>query len=80
MKYKIIHERKNCIGCGACAASCPEFWSLKSDGKASLAGAKKVGVNFELEVDELKCNRDAAEVCPVNCIHIIETKTNKKII
>lgn len=79
MAYKIVHDRASCIGCGACVAACEKFWSLK-DGKSSLKGAKKIGANFELEVEELNCNKDAAEVCPVNCIHIIDLKTGKKII
>lgn len=79
-KYKIIHERAKCIGCGSCAAICPEYWSMESDGKSKLKGAKKAGKNFELQIDELSCIKNAAEVCPVNIIHIIETKGNKKII
>jgi ferredoxin len=50
------------------------------EGKSSLKGAKKVGLNFELEVKEIGCNKDAAEVCPVNCIHIVDMTTGKKII
>jgi len=78
-KYKIVHERDICIGCGACVATCQDFWEM-DDGKSKLKGAKKAGSNFELQTDKLDCNRDAAEVCPVNCIHIIDLKTNKKII
>jgi len=79
-KYKIVHDRNSCIGCGACVASCQDFWSMDDDGKPKLKNAKKSGPNFELQVDDLKCNKDAAEVCPVNCIHIFDLKANKKII
>lgn len=79
-KYKIIHEREICIGCGSCAATCPDFWMMDPDGKSKLKNAKKNGKNFELQVDEKNCNQDAAEVCPVSCIHIVELKTNKKIV
>ncbi|MEM5829172.1 MAG: ferredoxin [Candidatus Aenigmatarchaeota archaeon] len=79
MVYKIVHEKNACVGCGACVAACEKFWSLK-EGKSSLKGAKKVGLKFELEVDKLDCIKDAAEVCPVNCIHIIDLKSGKKII
>jgi len=78
-KYKIVHDKYACIGCGACAATCQDFWSM-DDGKSKLKGAKKVGSSFELQTDDLKCNQEAAEVCPVNCIHIFDLKTNKKII
>lgn len=79
MAYKIVHERDACIGCGACVAACEKFWSLK-DGKSSLKGAKKVGLKFELEVEDIGCNKEAAEVCPANCIHIVDLKSGKKII
>lgn len=79
-KYKIVHDRDVCIGCGSCAAACPDFWAMDSDGKSKLNGAKKAGSGFELQVDDLACNKSAAEVCPVNCIHIIDMKTKKKII
>ncbi|MEM5766399.1 MAG: ferredoxin [Candidatus Aenigmatarchaeota archaeon] len=79
MAYKILHEKDACIGCGACVAACEKFWGFK-EGKSNLKGAKKVGINFELEVEKLDCIKDSAEVCPVNCIHIIDLKTGKKVI
>jgi ferredoxin len=79
-KYKIVHDKNKCIGCGACASTCPDFWSIEMGGKARLKDAKKTGSGFELLLDNLSCNKDAAEVCPVNCIHIFDFKTNKKII
>jgi ferredoxin len=70
-KTKVIHDRNVCIGCGACAAVCPDFWEMADDGKSRLKGGKdKNGAVFELEVDDPKCNKDAAQSCPVNCIHI----------
>lgn len=80
-KYKIVHERENCIGCGSCVATAPLFWEIDG-GKANLKKSKKVGKNFELEIDEkdFQINLDAAKSCPVNVIHIINKKNNKKII
>jgi ferredoxin len=69
---KVVHERNKCIGCGACAAVCPEFWEMGDDGKSKLKGAKKVGDNFELELKEAGCNKEAASGCPVECIHVVE--------
>ena len=65
---KVIHERDKCIGCGACAAVCPDFWEMADDGKSKLKGGKKAGSNFELTVKEAGCNKDAANTCPVQCI------------
>lgn len=75
-KLVIKHDRDNCIGCGACVGLCPDFWDMGSDGKAKLKGAK----NNELEIKDadLALNKEAADSCPVNVIHI--TKDGKKII
>jgi ferredoxin len=59
----IIHERDACIGCGACVAICPDNWVMKDDGKSS---PKKTNISD----NELECNKQAAEACPVDCIKI----------
>ncbi len=69
---KIIHEREKCIGCGACVSVCPEHWEMKDDGKAFLKDSKQVGEKFEKEIEAIGCNKEAAESCPVNIIHIEE--------
>lgn len=67
---KIIQEHEKCIGCGSCVAICPKYWKISDDGKAKPVGSKAKGSNFELEIDELECNQEAADVCPVQCIKI----------
>jgi ferredoxin len=67
---KIIQERDKCIGCGACAAVCPDFWEMGDDGKSNLKGGKKTGKTFELTVKDAGCNADAENTCPVQCIHV----------
>ncbi len=76
-KYKIIHERDKCIGCGACASACPDFWKMKADNKSFLKGSKKINSCYELEVDEPGCNRKAEASCPVDIIHIKEMPKTK---
>lgn len=73
MPKKIIHFRKDCIGCGNCVEYAPEFWKLdEEDGKANLIeGVEKRGifwrqVNF---IDEEQ-NEKAADSCPVNIIQV----------
>tara|TARA_Y100000310_G_scaffold333613_1_gene411514 strand:- start:1324 stop:1518 length:195 start_codon:yes stop_codon:yes gene_type:complete len=61
-KFKIVFEREKCIGCGTCAALCSENWELEGD----KSKPKK------LELDEVGCNKDAEQNCPVNCIHVEE--------
>lgn len=72
MKYKIVHVRSECLGCSGCVASCEEFWEMNEDGKSDLKKSKWDGETQVLELGELKSNMDAAQVCPVNCIHIYE--------
>ena len=68
---KIILERNICIGCGACQAVCPKYWEMGEDGKTTLIGSqKKEGEKYELEVKDAECNQQAADACPVQCIHI----------
>jgi len=78
VKYKIVHDRDTCIGCGACASVCAEYWYMESDGKSNVKGASKTGNGDEESLGPLDndhdCNKDAAESCPVNCIHIFKIK------
>ena len=68
---KVILERDKCIGCGACEAVCPKYWKLADDGKTDLLGSKKEsGDKYVLEVDDPGCNKEAADGCPVQCIHV----------
>ncbi|EKD64116.1 MAG: hypothetical protein ACD_51C00069G0002 [uncultured bacterium] len=69
-KYTVKHDRDNCIGCGACTMVCPDFWSMSDDGKSVLKG----NVNNQLDIEEkdYACNKEAADSCPVNVIHVEE--------
>ena len=60
---KIEQDYEACIGCGACAAVCPENWEMTEDNKAKP---------LKTEVLEAGCNKEAADACPVQCIKIIE--------
>lgn len=78
MAVKIIHDVETCIGCGACVASCPDYWEMGGNGKSILKNGKQEGKDTVLEVEDKGCNMAAAQSCPVNCIHIEED--GKKII
>ena len=71
---KVIHEREKCIGCGSCAAICPKYWEMAEDGKVNLLKAEATSKkgNYELEIKKIECNQEAADACPVECIHIIK--------
>lgn len=59
---KIVFNVKDCIGCGACAAVCPENWDMDGDKAKCL----------NLSPKDVGCNKDAADTCPVSCIKVIE--------
>ncbi|MFC1754247.1 ferredoxin [Thermoproteota archaeon] len=71
---KVTHEPEECIGCSACAAMCEKHFEMNDeemkvhikDGK-KLANGKEV---IELDDAEMSCIMEAAESCPVNCIHV----------
>ena len=67
---KVIQEHEKCIGCGSCAAICPKYWEISDDGKARPIGSKLNGANFELEIKKVESNQEAADACPVQCIHV----------
>ena len=69
---KIIHKKEECISCGACVSICPDHWEMGNDGKSHLKDSKQDGENFVKEVDEVGCNKDAADSCPVHVIKIEE--------
>lgn len=68
---KVIIQRSKCIGCGSCAAICPEFFEMVEDGFSHLKNSKRNNEgNDELEISELNCIKEAADVCPVQIIKI----------
>ncbi|MCX6731497.1 MAG: ferredoxin [Candidatus Parcubacteria bacterium] len=69
---KIIQNHEGCIGCGSCAAVCPKFGEMNvEEGKSILKNGKKNEKGeYELEVKDIECNQEAADVCPVSVIKI----------
>lgn len=70
---KIIFNKEECIGCGSCAAVCPEFWEMTDDMKSELKNSRaNAEGKFELDIEEknLACNEEAAQICPVQVIKI----------
>ena len=82
-EFLLEHDRPNCIGCAACAAVAPDFWEMHEDGKSDIIGCKKRDDEWE-ELDiggkDFEVNKEAAEACPVNVIHITNKKTGEKLI
>jgi ferredoxin len=54
-------EKNKCIGCGACASTCPAVFEMNDDGKAQV----KAGADLKKNA---KCTKEAIEGCPVDAI------------
>lgn len=63
MKVKVNQDA--CIGCGACAAICPEVFELNDEG---ISIAKQE----EVPTDQEEMARDAADSCPTGAIEVEE--------
>ena len=62
MKY-VVNE--NCIGCGLCVSTCPEYFTMADTGKSvALDGPVPVGHEGEAET--------AARGCPVDAIERVD--------
>ncbi len=76
-KYKIVYDRKNCIGVSSCALLAEEFWTMNADDKADLVeGKENADGKWEREIEEkdLHKNKEAARNCPVGVIRIFDEK------
>ncbi|MCD6500461.1 ferredoxin [bacterium] len=73
---KIIYDKSKCIGCGSCASLCPKFFEMAENGKSHLKGSEfdTKTEKEELEVENAGCIKEASEVCPVQCIRILNEK------
>ena len=58
---KVKQDHDKCIGCGACVSMCPDNWEDKGDGKYGP---------IKTTVHDVGCNQEAADGCPVQCIHV----------
>ena len=82
-KFLIKHDRENCIGCGACAAISEEHWKMDADGKSNIIKGKRLddgSEEKEIEEKDFETNKEAAESCPVNVIHLKNLDTQEDII
>ena len=72
-KYRIEYDREGCIGAGSCIGACPKNWTMAEDGKSNV-------LKTEIDEADLAANKEAAEACPVNVIHITNIETGEKLI
>ncbi len=82
-KYKIIYDKKGCIGGTVCAAFAPEFWKMEGELATLIKPEALKREDYEeLIIDEkdLAVNVEAAEGCPVYVIKIIDLETGEQVV
>ena len=84
-RYKVVYDRKDCIGAAACTAVSKMFVIKDNgDGKADLLNSQPKQDNLVqekiIEEAELEEMMEAARGCPGNIIHIYDLETGEKII
>ena len=67
MEVKV--NRDACIGCGACAAICPDVFEIDDEGLSKVVCPKVKAEN----VDDAK---DAIDSCPTGAIESVDTEDN----
>ena len=68
-------DKDICIGCGACAAICPDVFEIDDDGLAkSIVDVVPEEVNEDIIEDAI----DAKEGCPVDAIKEVNDKENNQ--
>ena len=60
---KAVVDRDGCIGCQACAGTCPEVFSMDDDNIS-------VPIKEDIPEDVLDSAKDARDGCPVSVISI----------
>ena len=58
MKYFV---NDGCIGCGLCAGTCPDVFSMSDDGVA-------VAIDMDVPEDSLETAAEAKDTCPASAI------------
>ena len=58
-------NRDTCIGCGICASTSPEVYTMDDE-------SKSVALDGEIKEELQQAARDGADACPVNAISIDE--------
>ena len=69
-KLKIVIDRDECIGDGACENEAPETFEMDDESKAVVK---------EPPGDSLEAIMEAAKACPTECIAITDTESGNKL-
>ena len=61
MAYEISVDQERCIGCGTCVGICDNFELVEGKSKPK-----------QTKVEEVGCNKQAEQMCPVHAITVKE--------
>ena len=69
---KVILNKEECIGCGACAAVLEDFFEIGDDRKSTIRGGKTDGdiVTLDVSDKDLEKLKEALDVCPVGALKV----------
>ncbi|MBU0661344.1 ferredoxin [Patescibacteria group bacterium] len=73
---KVILDKNNCIGCAACTIYAPDQYEMDNNtGKAILTQGKctEEQCNLAISEGEIDIHTEAAQSCPMSCIHVFGT-------
>ncbi len=72
---KVTIDREACISCASCWLECPEYFEEGEDGFSQVVEAYRIDGSLaegEVPADLEDCVTEAADVCPVEIIHVEE--------
>ena len=72
---KILYDQAGCIGCAVCEKLSPTVWEMVEINGEPKAILKKE----EISGTEIRENKEGAECCPTQVIHLVDPKTGKEI-
>ncbi len=74
---KVVHNRKQCISCSACAVASPDNYEMsEDDGMATMKRSIDKKGMYVLDIDdaEVAAHKAAGQVCPVRIIRVLDDR------
>ncbi len=72
-RIRILHKKPECIGCGLCAETAPNYWFMDENGEAQLIHVLREDRFFQYGegfTEDIQILQEAEGGCPVDIIRI----------